>query len=76
MRHTIRARALVPATIAAMRECGVRRITLVTDDGAFDGHIDQSRLGDAALVLLLAPADGSTEHVIIALDAIDEIVER
>jgi len=66
----------VPATVAALRAYGARRVTLVTCDGEFDGHIVAERLSDDAVMLMFAPADAPDEPLVVALAAIEEIVER
>lgn len=66
----------MPATVASLRAYGARPIALVTREGTFEGTIVQELLGDGAIMLMLAPTSGATEQIVIALDAIEEIVER
>ncbi|GAC1304374.1 MAG: hypothetical protein NVSMB19_15150 [Vulcanimicrobiaceae bacterium] len=63
-------------SVDALRACGERYVTLVTRDGAFAGRIDQARLSDRAVVAMLVPPHPASEPLVIALDAVAEIVER
>ncbi len=64
------------ATVSTLRALGARRIALVTADGTFSGVVDQTRLSDDAIMVMLDPEGGASGPVVVALDAITEIVER
>jgi len=66
----------MPMTVATLRTYGSRRVAFATADGTFEGTIMQDRLSDAAVVVMLAPADGSADPLVIALDAVENVVER
>ncbi len=62
-------------SVADLRACGTRRVALVTRDGTFEGTIDQARLGDEAIMVLLQSSE-SDETIVVAVGAVTEIVER
>lgn len=66
----------MPASVAKLRALGTRRVAFVTPEGTFSGTVDQARLGDDAIMVLLEPEGGAGAPVVIAFDAIAEIVER
>lgn len=63
-------------TVAHLRAFGTRKVTIVTSDGSFEGHIVQDRLSDGAVMIMLAPMGPAGDPVVIAMAAIEEIVER
>ena len=64
------------SSVAELRAFGTAFVGLVTRDGTFEGRIVQELLSDGAIVVMIAPPGMNDEAVVVAIDAIEEIVQR
>ena len=61
-------------TVERLRAAGERTVAFVTTDGTIRGRIVQTKLGDDAVMVLVAVAGG--ESVVVPLAAIRDVVEE
>lgn len=66
----------MPTSVAALRAVGSKLVALVTPDGTVEGCVVQELLSDGAIMVMIAPPGRQNNAVVVAIDAIEEIVER
>lgn len=63
-------------TVADLRALGTKPVTLRTRSGDVTGHVSQTTIPDAALMIMFASDDSPGGTIVVAVDDIEAIVER